>query len=412
MSNNGLEATESPRRVRVGVRRINNLPVWIVCGILFVFLAAVCIVGALRGSQQSAPQPVDHGGSAAQLGVVMVGNRDGGIIAKVSTPSPTPSAQMASAPQPAPSVVVTPTPNEVEKARLAAYQAALRSKPGVENGGFDKLVQQKEELDAQKVAALQKSDPNNAAEALAEYRRELDEARNSVGQQNAHTGPNDLSNFSGSGFGDRWALTNRVKNPPSPYIIQTGSIIPAVSVTAMDSDLPGAIVAQVSQNVYDSPTGNYLLIPQGAKLYGEYVSGSGVGYGQSRLFVAWERIIFPNGSTLDIQAMPGSDAQGMAGLRDQADSHWLRTFGSALLMSAITAGVAISQPRDNGYGNHQSASSALSEALGQNLGTAMSQLLEKNLNVAPTLKIRAGFRFNVMAIKDLIFQSPYVVPNY
>jgi type IV secretion system protein VirB10 len=195
-------------------------------------------------------------------------------------------------------------------------------------------------------------------------------------------------------------------------VVQTGSIIPALSITAMDSDLPGAITAQVSQNVYDSPTGQYLLIPQGARLYGEYASGKGVGYGQSRLFVAWQRIIFPDGTTLDIGAMPGADGQGMAGLRDLADSHWLRTFGSALLMSAIIAGTSLSQPHYSGYGTSQNAGSVLSEALGQSLGTAMSQLLEKNLNVAPTLKIRAGFRFNVMAVKDLVFTQPYRVPAY
>ena len=128
--------------------------------------------------------------------------------------------------------------------------------------------------------------------------------------------------------------------------------------------------------------------------------------------VAWQRIIFPNGTTLDIGAMPGADGQGMAGLRDLADSHWLRTFGSALLMSAIVAGTTLSQPQYSGYGTSQNAGSVLSEALGQNLGTAMSQLLEKNLNVAPTLKIRAGFRFNVMAVKDLVFTKPYPLPDY
>jgi type IV secretory pathway VirB10-like protein len=226
---------------------------------------------------------------------------------------------------------------------------------------------------------------------------------------NASTDPNRLANFNGPR--NRWDLNTRVEPPAGRYVLQTGSVIPAVLITAMDSDLPGAVQAQVSQDVYDSPSGQFLLIPKGAKLFGEYVSGSGISYGQNRLFVAWQRIIFPNGYTLDIGAMPGADQQGESGFHDSVDSHWVRTFGSALLMSAITAGVTISQPQ---YGNTNgvSASQSLSESLGQNLGNASSMLLQKNLNVPPTLKIRAGYQFNVTAVKDLVFDSPYFVPDY
>jgi len=414
--NNPLGAAQSPTGLRgTGVRRINNLPVCIAAGIVLVFMACVCVVGALRGTPQTAPQAEDHGGSASQYAHAMVGDRAGGMVGKATTPgaSPSPSASPAGSPSPAPTPAPVPTPDDAAKRREAALAAALRAKPGVEDSGFDRLAQLKQQQDAQKLAALRQTDPNNADDVMAEYRREQDAARAFAGTlPSRETDPNDLANFINPGTGDRWTLKNRVLAPPTPYVLQTGSIIPAISITAMDSDLPGAITAQVSQNVYDSPSGRYLLIPQGARLYGEYVAGKGVGYGQSRLFVAWQRIIFPNGTTLDIGAMPGADGQGMAGLRDLADSHWLRTFGSALLMSAIVAGTTLSQPRDSGFGTNQSASGVLSEALGQNLGTAMSQLLEKNLNVAPTLKIRAGFRFNVMAVKDLVFTRPYPLPAY
>ena len=100
-------------------------------------------------------------------------------------------------------------------------------------------------------------------------------------------------------------------------------------------------MAQVAQNVYDTPTGRYLLIPQGARLVGRYASD--VAYGQSRVLVAWQRLVFPDGKALDIGAMPGADSAGYAGFTDRVNHHYLRVFGSALLMSAVVAGITLSQ---------------------------------------------------------------------
>ena len=166
----------------------------------------------------------------------------------------------------------------------------------------------------------------------------------------------------------------------------------------MESELPGTIIAQVSQDVYDTPTGDYLLIPQGSRLVGEY--SNAIQYGQARIFVAWQRITYPDGSALDIGAMPGADEQGEAGFNDQVNNHFIRLFGSALLMSAITAGVTYSQSQGQGYNNNFNgnqvprAGDVLSQALGQQLGAATASLLERNLSIAPTLKIRPGYRFN------------------
>jgi len=193
-------------------------------------------------------------------------------------------------------------------------------------------------------------------------------------------------------------------------------VIPALLLSAMESELPGTIIAQVSQDVYDTPTGNYLLIPQGSRLVGEY--SNAIQYGQARIFVAWQRIIYPDGSALDIGAMPGADEQGEAGFNDQVNNHFVRLFGSALLMSAITAGVTYSQQQGQGQNNNFNGNQApragdvLSQALGQQLGAATASLLERNLSIAPTLKIRPGYRFNILVVKDLTFDRPYVVPNY
>jgi type IV secretion system protein VirB10 len=178
----------------------------------------------------------------------------------------------------------------------------------------------------------------------------------------------------------------------------------------MESELPGAITAQVSQDVYDTPTGNFLLIPQGSRLVGAY--SNAVQYGQARIFVAWQRIIYPDGSALDIGAMPGADEQGESGFRDQVNNHFVRIFGSALLMSVVTGGITISQPQStNSNSTHLSTQDALGAALGQQLGQATSDMLEKNLSIAPTLKIRPGYRFNIMVVKDLTLDRPYVVGN-
>src|SRR4029077_2312975 len=119
------------------------------------------------------------------------------------------------------------------------------------------------------------------------------------------------------------------------------------------------------------PLGRYLLIPQGSRLVGEYANS--IQYGQSRIFVAWERIIYPNGDALDIGAMPGADGQGEAGFHDQVNNHYLRIFGSALLMSAITGGIGLSQPNNNdNTSSSLNAENVLSAALGQQLGAATS----------------------------------------
>lgn len=171
-------------------------------------------------------------------------------------------------------------------------------------------------------------------------------------------------------------------------------------------------MAQVSQDVYDTPTGRYLLIPQGSRLVGSY--SSDVAYGQSRVLVAWQRIVFPDGKAMDIGSMPGGDQAGYSGFKDKVNNHYVRLFGSALLMSAVTAGVSLSQDNSNnsGFGQETTASSAMSEALGQQLGQVTAQLISKNLNIAPTLEIRPGFRFNVIVTKDLTFSKPYKSFDY
>ena len=170
-------------------------------------------------------------------------------------------------------------------------------------------------------------------------------------------------------------------------------------------------MAQVSQDVFDTPTGKWKLIPQGSRLVGRY--SSDVAYGQSRVLIAWQRIVFPDGKAMDIGSMPGADSAGYAGFNDQVNNHYFRLFASAFLMSGVTAGITMSQNQDQqNNGNRQTASGALSEALGQQLGLVTAQLISKNMNIAPTLEIRPGYRFNVIVTKDMTFSKPYQAFDY
>lgn len=206
---------------------------------------------------------------------------------------------------------------------------------------------------------------------------------------------------------ERWYSPNQVENPVR-FQLRAGFVIPAVLLSGVNSEVPGTIIAQVAQDVYDNATGSDLLIPQGARLIGSY--SANVQYGQSRLFVVWQRIVYPDGRALDIGAEPGTDSAGYAGFKDRVDSHWVRIFASAAMMSAISAGVAYSQDRNGeASGNYYAPnfSQEISAATGQQFGQAAAKLLEKNLDIAPTLKIRPGYRFSVLLIRDFVFPGVY-----
>lgn len=185
----------------------------------------------------------------------------------------------------------------------------------------------------------------------------------------------------------------------SPYEIKAGSIVPGVMITGINSDLPGQIVGQVRQNVYDSATGRYLLIPAGAKLVGTY--DSSVSAGQERVLVAWTRIIFPDSSSVSLEGMPGADQSGYAGFHDKVNNHYWRTFGNAALLSLFSAGIQLSQPQAAVSGTYNSQQIMAAE-IGRQLGRLGMQLTQRNLNIQPTLEIRPGFQFSIMVTKDMI----------
>jgi len=191
----------------------------------------------------------------------------------------------------------------------------------------------------------------------------------------------------------------------SAYELKAGSVIPAVMISGINSDLPGNIIAQVQNNIYDTRTGNYLLIPQGAKLFGRY--DSQIAYGQNRVLIAWDRIIFPDSSSITLAGMAGSDSAGYAGFGDQVNNHYARIFGSAILMSFLEAGAQLSQPQNTTTNAAPTASQVIGASVGAQLAQTGNQLIQKNLSIQPTIEIRPGYTFNVMVNKDIIFPGIY-----
>lgn len=197
----------------------------------------------------------------------------------------------------------------------------------------------------------------------------------------------------------RTVSTDRLQAPASKYLVQAGSVIPAALLTGIRSDLPGQVTGQVTENVYDSQTGRYLLIPQGAKLIGLY--DSQVSFGQSRVLLVWTRIIFPNGRSIVLERQAGADAAGYAGLEDEVDYHWGRLFMAAALSTLFGVGSELGASN-----NDSDIIQALRRGSSDTLNQTGQQIVRRNLNVQPTLTIRPGFPVRVIVNRDLVLE-PY-----
>jgi len=193
--------------------------------------------------------------------------------------------------------------------------------------------------------------------------------------------------------------------PLSDYEIKAGWEIPAVLEQELNSDLPGELKALVTANVYDTATGRYLLIPQGARLVGTY--DSNVAYGQNGLQVVWHRVIYPDSSSVDLGGMTGQDARGSSGFRGDVDNHYKRLIGFAALTSLFSAGFQLSQPNRSNILQNPSAGEIAAGAVGQEISQLGSQITRRNLNIQPTIKIPVGYKFNVRVNRDILFEGPY-----
>jgi type IV secretion system protein VirB10 len=202
---------------------------------------------------------------------------------------------------------------------------------------------------------------------------------------------------------DRRATSpDRVAAPASTYVVQAGNILPASLITGIRSDLPGQITAQVTENVYDSPTGRFLLIPQGTRLIGIY--DSQVAFGQSRVLLVWTRLIMPNGRSIVLERQAGADTAGYAGLEDEVDNHWVALFKAALLSTLL--GVGSELGTTSGTGSNSDVITALRRGSSDSLNQTGQKVVQRNLNIQPTLTIRPGFPVRAIVNHDLVLE-PY-----
>lgn len=198
---------------------------------------------------------------------------------------------------------------------------------------------------------------------------------------------------------DRRTVTpDRVTAPASPFVLQAGSVIPAALITGIRSDLPGQITAQVTQSIYDSPTGSILLIPQGTRIIGQY--DNSVGFGQSRVLLVWNRLIFPNGRSIVLERQPGADTEGYAGLEDGVDYHWWDLMKAAGLSTLLSAGAELTTSDEDRL------IQAIKGGAEQTISDAAQQIIQRQLQIAPTLTIRPGFPVRVIVTRDLVLE-PY-----
>lgn len=189
---------------------------------------------------------------------------------------------------------------------------------------------------------------------------------------------------------------DRVAPPASPYILQAGAVIPAALITGIRSDLPGQITAQVTANVYDSPTGRILLIPQGARLIGEY--DSEIAAGQTRVLLAWDRLILPDGRSIVLERQPGADGAGYAGLQDRVNQHWGNLLRAAAISTLLGVGAELGADEDDDL------TRALRRGSQDTINQTGQQIVRRQLNVQPTLTIRSGHPLRVVLTRDLILE--------
>jgi len=198
----------------------------------------------------------------------------------------------------------------------------------------------------------------------------------------------------------RTVSPDSVELPASPYVLQAGSVIPAALITGIRSDLPGEVTAQVTEDVYDSPTGKVLLVPQGARLIGQY--DSQVSFGQSRVLLVWTRLVMPNGRSIVLERQPAADPTGYAGLEDGVDNHWGMLFKAAILWTLLSIGSEAGTTNNN----QNSLVQAIRQGSSQGFNQVGEQVVGRSLAVQPTLTIRPGFPVRVMVTRDLVLE-PY-----
>ncbi len=415
-----------------GIKRVNRVPIIVVVVLLVVFLGIIFFGLASRGlyfGRDSGPDTSSGNPASTYADQIKRGVTDGiiGEPQPQTTFQPTPVETKQAEEKAANPFTQREQsqeqrngselePEEVWRARLAREQQeqVLReqhrqrmARMQARNSAYDaplaidrgKLEVRAEKEESAGARTTRTAATGNAPDLAAALRAGLG------GQNVDPNGQNSKEDFFNTDLKDLGYLPNRVVPQQSLYELKRGSVIPATLITGINSDLPGRITAQVSQNVYDSATGHRLLIPQGTKLFGRY--DSKVSFGQSRVLVVWSDIIFPNGSTLQIGGMAGTDAEGYGGFNDKVNNHYLKTFGSTVMIALIGTGIDMAVPQSSTLSTQDTASDAARRNFAETFGRVADRTIQRNMDVQPTLQIRPGYKFNVLVDQDIIFQSHY-----
>ena len=289
---------------------------------------------------------------------------------------------------------------ESEAERAERIRQAKLVQASLESSVFFKVSGKSVQANAN-AANAQAPDPVDPFAAIREATSMLAGGSLPNGLGGAHNDdPNKQSSkiaFAGEDRSDVAFNPHRIIDPASPYQVMAGTIIPASLITGLNSDLPGTIIAQVTQPVYDTPSGAHLLIPQGARLIGGY--DSQVSFGQDRALIVWDRVIFPNGASLQLDGLPGADQSGYAGLSDKVDNHWGRVFIAAGLASLLGIGTELAIDDDGLPG-------AIRDSFQDTANQSGQRIVDRNLNIQPTLKVRPGWPLRVIVTRDLVLR-PY-----
>lgn len=375
---NNLEISSSPTKLTKGNKRLTKVP--LIIGIAITILILLGLTYALIARKQASMQKATEEKDTA---------------AKVSTNDTDVNKYVQSLEESKNGILVV-KPTTINNANKITPTPKIDTPQNIEQKPVPVLKTQRNEYDEQEIR-LKKEMKLKALTSVTKLGIKTDQISSEQNKQVPAYNQvltNNKTNVDGY-------LGHQKQRPLSKFEIKAGWSIPATLITGINSELPGQILAQVRENVYDTISGKYLLIPQGTKAVGTY--SNAIIYGQSRLLVAWTKLIFPNGDTLDIENMQGADSAGYTGFHDVVDNHYFKIFGSALLLSSITAGISLADNSPENAERETAKDKAISAAIEQ-MGQVASEMIRKNMNVAPTLIVRPGYKFNIFVTKDMILE--------
>ncbi len=423
-------STQSPEAINAlppANRRLKKTPVIIVFCML-VTLVMIAIIASLFPSTTNTQTKQTNEASITQQTIVIPE-----VIRSASAALPESSEPVQPITAPKPKTIPTlgePLPGDLGATMVTeASSAHSNNHNGVYLPKTTQNNKQQKELEQARKAGIffqtQSNSLNQASQYTTDAKQTMNELLNIQKQQLASIESSDYSGFGGSELGfdqdetvkqngqnqkqkfvqkTKQTDSNNIQRPQSPYEVKSGTIIPISLITGINSDLPGDIIGQVRENVYDTVTGNYLLVPQGSKLIARY--DSMVSFGQERVLVCWDRLLRPDGSSIDLDCSPGVDLSGYSGFSDKVDHHWLRVASGVVLSSLLAA--TSTQSQGNIQGENPTWPQVFASKTGETINNVGQQITRKNLNIQPTITIRPGYSVSVLVNQDLTI-PPYAM---